>query len=887
MREAPSYYRYWGKAQGDTPEAWHPLVYHMLDAAAVCDVFLQHDRTIVRSIVRSSDLTESSVRGFLPFLIAVHDLGKFAESFQDLRSDIVATLHGSRSVSPYKMRHDRMGYSFWSDVLSRRSWDEKWPLATVADTNDWDFDAYRDALDPWLRASTGHHGVPPGISAVSHASQSFSAGACGDALKLVRALQNILRPEILVFHDAYSAESALNSSAWTVAGLAVLCDWIGSKQEWFEYSPDIVPLEDYWVRSLGKAEHAVSQSGVLPTRVSSSRGMAGLFPSISHPSPLQICVEGIPLGDGPQLVIGEEITGSGKTEAALVLAQRLMHEGRADGVFIGLPTMATANAMNTRLRSMYELLFDEGQAASIVLTHSARHLDDAASDHCTAWLADHRKKALLSQVGVGTIDQALLGVLPAKHNVLRLLGLQRSVLIVDEVHAYDSYMSRILERLLEFHAALGGSAILLSATLPQSMRQRYVTAFSKGLGRKPERISRDAYPLLTQLGSGGLTENELETRRGSERSLNVEFLESVDAAVATIERAVREGRSACWIRNSVMDAIEAYQTIRQRLGDDVVTLFHARFMMGDRKATEGDVMTRFGAKSGHPERAGRAVVATQVVEQSLDLDFDVMVSDLAPVDLLIQRAGRLHRHLRTAQGDRTTGCDQRPEPVLQILAPPWTDEPDTGWVSALLPRTARVYGHLGQLWLSMRVLRERGCIALPEDARLLIETVYGDDALDSMPEGLRNSSLRFEGEQSAKASLAGFNTLVLHDGYKSTPAHWIEDTITPTRLSEPTTSVRLARRSHGTLAPLFDDDNHPWDMSQLSVRRAQLANRISSSPEEEQIVKGAEETMRDKGKWSLTLVLDPVVPGVWGGRALDASGNQVEIRYDKRLGLLL
>lgn len=887
MNTEAGYYRYWGKAQGDSPDAWHSLIYHMIDAGAVCHVFLEHDRTIGRSIARSSGLDESRVRGFLPFLIALHDLGKFAESFQDLKPEIVAQLHGSRPVSPYTMRHDQLGYAFWSDVLSRRSWAEGWPLAAVEDSRDWDFATYRDAMDPWLRAATGHHGQPPGINAVKAASQSFSARACADALELTQELVKILRPEIPVFHDAYSAESALNASAWSVAGLAVLCDWIGSNQQWFDYSANTVPLGDYWMRSLEKAEVAVRQSGVLPNRASSSRGMAGLFPSIPRPSPLQTCAERVSLGDGPQLVIGEEITGSGKTEAAIVLAQRLIHDGRADGVFVALPTMATANAMHARLRPMYKLLFDEGETASMVLTHSARHLDDEASDHCTVWLADHRKRALLSQVGVGTIDQALLGVLPAKHNVLRLLGLQRNVLIVDEVHAYDAYMGRILERLLEFQAALGGSTILLSATLPRSMRQRYVTAFSKGLGIKAGGVHQDAYPLFTQVGSGGVSETALDTRTGSQRSVKVEFLESVDAAVETIERAVRVGRSACWIRNSVNDAIEAYETIGQRLGDDVVTLFHARFMMGDRKATEEDVMKRFGPESGRADRAGRAVIATQVVEQSLDLDFDVMVSDLAPIDLLIQRAGRLQRHSRTEQGDRTSGTDRRPAPALQILAPRWSDEPQAGWVSALLPRTARVYGHLGQLWLSMRVLRERGCIALPEDARLLIESVYGDDALDRMPVGLRNASLKFEGEQRAKASLAGFNALVLRDGYKSTPTHWIEDTVTPTRLSEPTTSVRLARRSLGALAPLFDHDSYPWDMSQLSVRRAQIADRVRASAEEERIVSEAEEAMRDRGKWSLTLVVDPVAPGEWRGRALDASGNVVEICYKKRLGLLM
>jgi CRISPR-associated endonuclease/helicase Cas3 len=887
MTGARPYYHYWGKTDRDSPESWHRLVYHMLDTAAVCQAFLEHDRTIARSIAGSSGLRESGVRSFLPFLVALHDLGKFAESFQDLRPELVAALHGSRPASPYSARHDRMGYSFWSDVLSRRSWDERWPLANAEDGSDWDFMVYRDAMDPWFRAATGHHGQPPGIDSLKSASQSFSPRACADALDLVQELIVVLRPGVLVFSDASFAESALNTSAWSVAGLVVMCDWIGSNQQWFEYESDIIPLERYWARSLKSAASAVRRSGVLPSRASASRGMAGLFPGIAHPSPLQNCVEQTSLNDRALLAIAEEVTGSGKTEAALVLAQRLIHAGRADGVYVALPTMATANAMHARLRSMYERLFDEGQKGSIVLTHSARHLDDAASDHCTAWLADRRKKALLAQVGVGTIDQALLGVLPAKHNVLRLVGLQRSVLIVDEVHAYDSYVSRILERLLEFHAALGGSAILLSATLPRSMRQRYVTAFSRGLGSRPERVCQDAYPLLTWLGSDGLSETQLETRRGSERRVEVEFLHDVGSAARTIERAVLEGRSACWIRNSVNDAIEAYEALGRLLGDDAVTLFHARFLMGDRIATEKNVIRRFGPDSGGAERAGHVVIATQVIEQSLDLDFDVMVTDLAPIDLLIQRAGRLHRHSRTETGDRTEDAEGRPAPLLRILAPLWSEEPEPGWLAALLPRTARVYGHPGQLWLSMCVLRKRGCITLPGDARLLIEAVYGDDALDRMPEGLRNASIRFEGEERANASLAQFNALNLADGYKSTPQHWLEDTVTPTRLGELTTTARLARLDRGAIVPFFEEGEHPWDMSQVSIRHAQVANRAPASEQDERLVTFAEETMRDGGKWSVTLVVEPVARGEWRGRALDAAGNSVEIVYRTRVGLLV
>lgn len=882
------YYRYWGKAQPGQPgSGFHRLVYHMLDTGAVCKEFLAHDRIIVRSIAQSTGFAETTIRSVLPFLVTLHDLGKFAESFQDLRGDLVSTLKTSRPQATYSIRHDRMGYMFWSDLLSRSSWDDRWPLASVEDPSDWDFDVYRDALDPWWRGVTGHHGVPPGLSAYKPASQSFSPEARVDALQFVRDLLNLLDPVPLSFRDAASAEPALVASAWSVAGLVVLCDWIGSNQAYFNYRQEIVPLDVYWAGALTSARMAIEMTGVLPKRPSSVGGMRGLFPTIAEPSPLQRHVEVMPAAEGPRLVIAEEVTGSGKTEAAIVLAHRWILEGLADGLFVALPTMATADAMFRRLESTPARLYTGGPPASIVLTHSARHLDDSASDHCTLWLADHRKKALLAQVGVGTVDQALLAVLPAKHNVLRLLGLQRSVLIVDEVHAYDAYVSRILERLLEFHAALGGSAILLSATLPRSMRQRYIDAFAKGLGTPRISVREDAYPLLTEAGPGRLTETALETRRHSRRSVGVSFLETAADAAALIERAANQGKAVCWIRNSVNDAIEAFESLRDRIGEESVTLFHARFMMGDRRHKEDAVMSRFGPRSGRAERAGRVVVATQVVEQSLDLDFDVMVSDLAPIDLLVQRAGRLHRHSRDEQGAPIDGSDRRESPVLNILAPPWSDEPPAGWLHGTLPRTARVYGHAGQLWLSMKILRERDQIALPDEARLLIESVYGEDAWDQVPEGLRAASERFEGEQRAKSSVAGFNTLVVSDGFRSTPTHWIEDTVTPTRLSEPTTTVRLAIERAGAVAPLFDHPAHSWEMSQLSVRSAQVAKRVTGTAEAEERLRVAEETMRDRGKWSVTIVVQPAESGAWRGTAENANGGRVELRYDSRTGLVV
>ncbi|WP_419602660.1 DEAD/DEAH box helicase, partial [Thiolapillus sp.] len=209
------------------------------------------------------------------------------------------------------------------------------------------------------------------------------------------------------------------------------------------------------------------------------------------PTPLQQACLDLPIGTEPQLFILEDVTGSGKTEAALILAARLMAAGQAQGLYIGLPTMATANAMYDRMSTVYERLYRPGEPRpSLILSHSARHLSEsfqqsllaaqASATHygeeesivaqCNRWLADNRKKALLADVGIGTIDQALLAVMPARHQSLRLLGLVGKVLILDEVHAYHAYTSEPLKRLIRFHAALGGSVILLSATLTRKQR---------------------------------------------------------------------------------------------------------------------------------------------------------------------------------------------------------------------------------------------------------------------------------------------------------------------------------------------------------------------------------------------------------------------------------
>lgn len=799
-------------------------------------------------------------RQFVVFSLALHDIGKFARAFQSLARPIGADLvpPEPRMVYEASYRHDALGAQLWSRHL--------WAEFKQAPAKGWSQDVQplsrlRNGLALWLAPFFGHHGKP--VEASRRPLENwFRPDDLAAASDFVEAVSGLLQPvwPCSLLADPDWVDRCLAPVTWELAGLAVASDWRGSDSDLFGYISDPMPLEQYWKRhALPQAEKAVQQSGLVGRPdVASFPGFRDTFGFA--PRALQKWAETVELGEGPQLFLLEDLTGAGKTEAALTLAHRLMAAGLARGLYLGLPTMATSNAMYTRVGAIYRRFFaEDGQPPSIVLAHGSRHLHEAfvrslwppqqeeaaytpaeegGSAACNAWLGDSRKKALLADVGVGTIDQALLGILPRRHQSLRLLGLADKVLLVDEVHAYDTYTGTLLERLLEAHARQGGSAILLSATVPQSIRRRLLEAWRRGRGLTgPTDIACTDFPLATHEAGRGPKECPLGSTETGERSLPVEFLSEEERAVDRVVSAAAAGQCVCWIRNTVDDAIRAYDALQQRLVEfEQVLLFHARFVMGDRQHIEDEALSRFGPESRPESRRGQVLIATQVVEQSLDLDFDALISDLAPIELLVQRAGRLHRHARRADGSRQPDPamdDERPAATLHVLAPPWDADPDPNWVKRTLPGTSHVYSDAGQLWLTQRVLRENGGIHLPEQARALLEAVYAEDA--EVPEGLEAARGHSYAEERAHASTAGFSALDLSRGYTrdSAAGGWDDDQEAGTRLSEePSVQVVLLRRgSEEGPRPWIEDARHPWPMSTVYLRQS-LANEVPPIPPE-------------------------------------------------------
>jgi CRISPR-associated endonuclease/helicase Cas3 len=621
------------------------------------------------------------------------------------------------------------------------------------------------------------------------------------------------------------------------------------------------------------------------------------MPEIVLATPVQALAEHVALPVGPVTVVIEDATGGGKTEAALVLAQRLITEGRADGLFVALPTMATADAMFARLAESYRRLFDSAALPSLALAHGRAGLNalfqgsilptansggdiadgagESASAQCAAWLAEERRRVFLAHVGVGTIDQALLGVLPARHASLRLFGLARKVLVVDEAHSYDPYVSVELDQLLAFHAMLGGSSIVLSATLPRSRRAALLGA----VANRPVATESTEYPLVTVASASGATEHPAALRAVLRRDLPVRRVADMAAAVSCLVGAAEVGACGIWIRNTVDDARAGAEALRAAGMEPI--LFHARFAMGDRLAIQERVLRWFGKAGTAEDRApggrGRILVATQVVEQSLDLDADVMVSDLAPVDLLIQRAGRLRRHPERVRPSKIVGSEflvVSPEPVAQ---------PSSGWAADPAIGGSRFVYAPHVLWRSARALFAAGAIRVPCGVRALVEAVYGAEAED-VPPALAPAESQAEGRRIAEMTAASANLLDPRKGYCRQNGDWEPDTVMPTRLGDNYRNFRLAREEAGQLVPWRDDADpaRAWALSEITLRGS-LANDAVVPKHLEQALG------RLCAGWPVwqrelpVLVLQKNVEN-WSADALRAK-DRVRLAYSRELGL--
>lgn len=863
--------RYWGKARPAEGGAvnWHPLAYHSLDVAAAMAAMLRMRPAWLRAVASRSQLTLDEARLRLLLSAALHDLGKFADNFQQKVPGLHSSLRADTPPAASRRGHGEIGAELWMEWSARPH-----------------------AMTSWVTSASAHHGVPVEVSG---AFADAASGACvSDAFSYGEAVLSMI---------GHPNHERAKGGEWLVAGLVVLADWIGSNQAWFPYSEPKSSLSDYWDRSRARADRAVAEARLEEARAAAVFDLKALLGGDAIASPLQEWAERqAPVG-GPQLYIVEDLTGAGKSEAALILAHRMMRAGAAEGLYWALPTMATANGLYGRLEGSYRALFAaDGPEPSLVLAHGARDLHDgfrasigrerdavyasppigaqdiSAEATCAAFVAEDRKKTFLAQVGVGTIDQALLSVLPVRHQSLRLAALCRRVLVIDEAHAYDPYMTLAMERLLSFHAAHGGAAIVLSATLTQAQRERLAATYNPGAA---EALTSDAFPLVSHITAGAVAETPQPPARGTRRDLPVQRFDTPEAVMTALLDKAEDGACAVYVRNTVKDAVAAFEQLRAAAPAGVeIDLFHARYAMGDRKAREQDILARFGKASTQEQRHGRILVATQVVEQSLDLDFDHMATDLCPMDLLIQRAGRLHRH------------DHRPAriaPELWVVAPEASDQVEADWYSAPFPNARHVYPDAGQLWRTMKILTDKGGLPLASGSpRDLIEPVFGDDAL-ATPAALKAVSAEADAKRQAERAIAQLNVLKFKTFSRQGGA-WDSEIRTPTRLGEETVTLRLARWEEGVLTPWCadPDPDRAWRLSEISVPRRRLGEALAPSPEAAAAIREEQATWPDRYEPPMVLALEPPQEaGPWTASWTDARSAPVHATYSPELGLTI
>ncbi len=752
---------YWGKADPDVAAQGpdhHTVLGHSLDVAACAYTLVERNPTLGAQLAASSGIARDAVAVTYAAACALHDVGKIDTRFQRKAPPVADALRPhTASIPRGKYDHGVEGFrqieddEAASEVLHRLLGPSALPI---------------------LRAVCGHHGALPTRDEPDASRSSLP----GSIRRQDAEARRLFQERIVEFFMSRGATlpwptEVDGPQVQRLAGLCAVSDWLGSNVDYFRYSPGaILDLESYWARARELAGEACAQAGLLRA-TSAPVDFGGLFPGYS-PRDVQTLTEKVPV-DEPALIIVEAEMGRGKTEAALSIAARFLARGIAEGLTLALPTMATSNAMFARVEEIVPRLYPArdvqlGLAHGRASRHTrfqilverglrARDLDNPeASVACARWLLN-KKRILLAQIGVGTIDQALQAALVVRHQFVRMFGLSRNVVIVDEVHAYDAYMEVLLEHLLGWLGALGVPVILLSATLPSARRAALARAWrgpkasTDGADQSEpddlEAARTRAYPLVTVTTHAGTTTSSTHETAPSRRILvelvpNAEDDANVAAVAARLLATAQAGARVVWIRNTVREAQRAFRAVAARAYMVEHALFHARFRGCDRRQIEESVLERFGRAAPH---GGRVLIATQVVEQSLDLDFDELHTDLAPIDLLFQRAGRLHRHDRA----RPPGFES---PRLIVHGPSDAD------IAALRFGPSRFVYDAGTLWIAARALRSRDALDLPADIRPLVEETYHPASRAALlrlgGEELVAEDLRREGELEAKRTKA-------------------------------------------------------------------------------------------------------------------------------------
>jgi len=709
----------WAKSGDDTfcPEG-HGLLTHLLDVAAVAEVLVERETcTSLDWVGREFGLARKQCARWLAALAGLHDYGKAIPGFQRKWE------HGKCAVEAQGLKCSPERACKVSNHSLATAALLHGPLLRVS-----------GVTPGWLRhavqAISAHHGYHFRCSEVREGRPVCELPAWERARGMMLTIYwRVLFPEGV--SRPVKDNLSLPAANW-LAGLTSVADWIGSNVEWFPLGERCDSLYDYYVDARRRAERALEvivwgkPPPLLSKEISERADTNYLIQKILKLEQVEARLlqkvgdRLLKTATGPSLLLVEAPMGEGKTELSFLAHLRLQSANEHRGLYIAMPTQATGNALFSRalvfLDSFAEKLTDiqliHGGALMNEELIRLRQIDanDEDSLASSAWFLQ-RRRPLLSPYGVGTVDQALFSVLNVKHHFVRLWGLRNRVVVLDEVHAYDTYTSELIIEFVRTLRALGCSVVLMSATLSRARRDKLLEAWGIPLAD----ITYLAYPRVVIADKAGVRGESFEAR-----PLPDILLESVGESIELIaeQAAFLLGGDGCGavIVNTVDRAQEIYKLLRAKLSLDVpILLFHARFPMDERAKRECEVLALFGAGANRPERA--LLIATQVAEQSLDIDFDFMLSDLAPIDLLLQRAGRLHRH-------------ERLRPAAYTCARLWVAGLNSEFPELKETKWEYVYDAylLVRTWA---ILKKEKVLSFPIDIDRLVQSVYDGEPIEA------------------------------------------------------------------------------------------------------------------------------------------------------------
>ena len=725
----------WAKKSRDG--LWLPLIDHLQDTAKVARMLWDEwVSSGARSLVAQKiGRTPKEAGDVFVFLAAIHDLGKATPAFvtKSCNNAEVDGLIDQRMCEAGIVITDKQKNTIRSSSL---------PHAKASEVI-----LKSKGCPPSIATIIGaHHGKPSEDTEIGHIVERPNHYHCEkDGKEVWNAIWDELIQHALGcvgLEDMKQLPAVKFPEQMWYSGLLVMADWYASDEGYFPYIPINTGYSDR------RTDDGIKQLDFSTAWTPSDRWKTepiyekrfAFTPNAVQEAVLHMVRNAQQLG----ICVVEAPMGIGKTEMALVLAEAMAQVSGRRGIYFALPSQATSDGVFKRVKNWLEKQEDR---QSLRLMHAKAHLnkefqqlakgnniavdeEDGSRVYVHSWFSGN-KRALLDDFVVGTIDQLLMMALKQKHVMLRHLGLTNKIVIIDECHAYDAYMGTYLKRVLHWLGAYKVPVVVLSATLPVKIRQDVIDAYRHvqpkqepiivGWGNPPTPKARAhedaswktnrAYPLCTMTDGNKVVQAQLPSTE-KKKTIAIERIE--DENIANILDTLLSGGGCVGIIvNTVKRAQHVANDMRMRFGEEVVTLFHSRFIACDRVEQEQKLLSELGKNTAHRPPL-RIVVGTQVLEQSLDIDFDVLITDVCPMDLMLQRMGRLHRHERA-----------RPDPLQHprcFVTGASQDEFDRG--------TKMIYGE----YLLMRTKdRMPTHIVVPDDIAPLVQDVYDESVVMNDP----------------------------------------------------------------------------------------------------------------------------------------------------------